>query len=482
MRQAQKAPNLTKETILNVNPQDLSRYNRSYEVFKTMRGTSMYFEEAKKNVMATLRQNGSPSLFLTLSCAEYSWTELLKEIFETVEGREATPEDINNLTPQERNKLISENVVQSTLHFQKRIEKEIKLMTFLKFFDDDCPYSVSSYFYRIEFQQRGSPHVHCLLWLKDKDGTPAPTFWSSADDQENEESNKIKVIESIAQLLISASLNSALCDDHHNMLRNTRKASEDGTVCKLCFSAKSDFVECENHKRPVIDNDECPTCTSLKELVKRCQTHNHTFTCKKKRKAMTIRANEGQGRNDGRIKANKISDYVVCRFNFPQFPLPQTVFIKGMSKDLTDEQVKQRKADYRKIKKFLIRQTTTENNEETEELKSFNEMTFLQYLFEVGMFENDKPIEKLTESEKDEAYRRYLNALSVSVRGTGSVFLQRLTKDIFTNNFNRRLLGVHKANHDLQIVVDQVCFIISISNISFYFSFSMLVLNMSLAI
>ena len=62
MRQATKAPTLTKETMLNVKPQDLSRYNRSYEVFKTMRGTSMYFEEAKKNVMATLRQNGSTSL------------------------------------------------------------------------------------------------------------------------------------------------------------------------------------------------------------------------------------------------------------------------------------------------------------------------------------------------------------------------------------------------------------------------------------
>jgi hypothetical protein len=122
MRQATKAPNLTKETMLNVKPQDLSRYNRSYEVFKTMRGTSMYFEEAKRNVMATLRQNGSPSLFLTLSCAEYSWAELLKEIFETVYRRKATQKDLDDLTPQERNKLISENVVQSTLHFQKRIE------------------------------------------------------------------------------------------------------------------------------------------------------------------------------------------------------------------------------------------------------------------------------------------------------------------------------------------------------------------------
>ena len=58
LRQATKLPNLTKESILNTHKQDITRYNRSYEVFKPIRGTTMYLEEAKKNVMALLRQNG----------------------------------------------------------------------------------------------------------------------------------------------------------------------------------------------------------------------------------------------------------------------------------------------------------------------------------------------------------------------------------------------------------------------------------------
>ena len=87
-------------------------------------------------------------------------------------------------------------------------------------------------------------------------------------------------------------------------------------------------------------------------------------------------------------------------------------------------------------------------------------MTFIQFLFEVGMFESDKNLETFSAKEKHSAYQRYINALSASVRGTGTVFLKRETKDIFTNNFNRRLLGVHKANHDIQIVVDQVCCIV----------------------
>ena len=80
----------------------------------------------------------------------------------------------------------------------------------------------------------------------------------------------------------------------------------------------------------------------------------------------------------------------------------------------------------------------------------------MQYLFNVGMFEEKNCLENLSEKEKTDGYQRYLNALSASVRGTGAIFLKRNTKDVLTNNFNRRIMSVHKANHDIQIVIDQV--------------------------
>ena len=123
LRQARRLPNFTRNDVLNMDSENFSRYNRSYEVFKSVRGTSMYYEQAKKNLMAIIRQNGCPALFLTLSCAEYDWQELLHEIVETVERRKVSQEYIKNLTTKEKNRLISENVVQTTLHFQKRIEK-----------------------------------------------------------------------------------------------------------------------------------------------------------------------------------------------------------------------------------------------------------------------------------------------------------------------------------------------------------------------
>ena len=74
------------------------------------------------------------------------------------------------------------------------------------------------------------------------------------------------------------------------------------------------------------------------------------------------------------------------------------------------------------------------------------------------MFTENKMIKDFNEGEKQAAYQRYLNALSVSVRGTGAIFLKRNPKDILTNNFNRRLMSVHQANHDIQVVIDQVFF------------------------
>ena len=44
----------------------------------------MYYQDAKKKLMATLRQKGAPTLFMTLSCAEFDWNELVQRTYETV--------------------------------------------------------------------------------------------------------------------------------------------------------------------------------------------------------------------------------------------------------------------------------------------------------------------------------------------------------------------------------------------------------------
>ena len=39
---------------------------------------------------------------------------------------------------------------------------------------------VKDYFYRVEFQQRGSPHTHCLFWIENAKAFPSLTIKQSA--------------------------------------------------------------------------------------------------------------------------------------------------------------------------------------------------------------------------------------------------------------------------------------------------------------
>ena len=106
LRQARKLPNLTKEDILTFDKYNLTRYNRSYEVYKNMRGTSMYYEDCKKKLMAILRQKGCPSIFMTLSSAEFQWKELVRQILQTERKTEISMSYVLSLDDGEINQII----------------------------------------------------------------------------------------------------------------------------------------------------------------------------------------------------------------------------------------------------------------------------------------------------------------------------------------------------------------------------------------
>ena len=409
-RQATRLPNLSKEDVMNVDHENLSIFNRSYQVFKNVRGTSMYYAESKKNLMALLRQNGCPSIFLTLSCAEFDWPELLREIMETVYRKKVTKEDIEKLTKSEKNKLISENVVQSTLHFQKRVDKMFSLMQKDFFEGASETYHVSSYFYRIEFQQRGAPHVHSLLWLKNKKNEDAPNFWFETEDKKRDQNemtedqqkrydekkkleyaNRIKQIEEFADCLISTSSKDISCDEHEDLNND-----DDSKL-------------------------NCEQCQNLIGIVDKYQSHNHTFTCEKKKRTITIKESEGHGRQDGNIKGPQLYNVSICRFRFPKFPMDETKLILGMSKDLDETVINTRKADLNRIIKYLVRQTYSErNHSECEGWKHLKDLTFWEFLYEVGMFEGNKVLNDYRNEEKEIAKTRYLNAISASVQGNAA--------------------------------------------------------------
>ena len=83
------------------------------------------------------------------------------------------------------------------------------------------------------------------------------------------------------------------------------------------------------------------------------------------------------------------------------------------------------------------------------------EMNFWQFLNSVGMFVDQKQIHEYTDEEKQTAKQRYLNAISSSVQGTAIMIMKFKVKDIFMNGYNKQIMRVHKANHDLQICIGQ---------------------------
>ena len=139
----------------------------------------------------------------------------------------------------------------------------------------------------------------------------------------------------------------------------------------------------------------------------------------------------------------------LCRFNFPQFPLDQTTLIVGISKETDEAVVRNRKLDLRKIKTFLIRQSS-----QSESFLILKNMSFIQFLHYAGMFEQHKSVNEYSEEEKSLARTRYLNALSSSIVGRAKVFLQRKVEDIFVNPYNIKIMSIFEANHDLQLCID----------------------------
>ena len=161
-RKAGKTSGLTLQAVKEISPEFMVRYNTAFTAFKHLRGTSMYFQAVKKNLMAFIRQKGPPTLFVTLSSAEFQWDEMIQRIYETTTRTKVTLDFIKSQDNAWKNKLVSENVVQSSMHFSKRVSKLISLLTKdSPFCHDDVMYLVSDYFYRIEFQVRFNFEFYC---------------------------------------------------------------------------------------------------------------------------------------------------------------------------------------------------------------------------------------------------------------------------------------------------------------------------------
>lgn len=74
--------------------------------------------------------------------------------------------------------------------------------------------------------------------------------------------------------------------------------------------------------------------------------------------------------------------------------LDETKVILGLNKDTEEADVKERRKDLNKILKFLIRQTYfAEGGVESDSWNKLQNQNFWEFLYSVGMFVEDKPLE-----------------------------------------------------------------------------------------
>ena len=140
----------------------------SYMFMKNLRGTSAYWKNELSKLLAKLRTLGPPTFFMSLSANDMHWIDNFKYIDPSL-----SDEEISQKSYSDRCKLIRENPVLCALHFKHRWE------AFLRNFLLAKPYPlghIQDYFARIEFQARGTPHIHIFLWIAN-----APSFDCSAD-------------------------------------------------------------------------------------------------------------------------------------------------------------------------------------------------------------------------------------------------------------------------------------------------------------
>ncbi|XP_061184994.1 uncharacterized protein LOC133193010 [Saccostrea echinata] len=157
----------------NVN--NLVRHNEGFFVFRQLRNSPAYLETRKKDVFAMIRQLGLPTWFMSLSAADTRWNDLIRALGVLNDRKEYTDEQIESMTWFEKSKLVQKDPITCSRYFDHKFR--MFMNSVLR--SDHHPIGiVKDFFYRTEFQQRGSPHIHMIVWIQN-----APKYHESNEKE-----------------------------------------------------------------------------------------------------------------------------------------------------------------------------------------------------------------------------------------------------------------------------------------------------------
>ena len=143
----------------------LVKSEQAYKFLKNVRGSPTYWQQEMYEVLAMLHTLGTPTWFMTLPAADLHWVEMIEAV--SIHNHQClTPKEIRKMIIKEHSEKLKADPVTSITMFKHHVES-----FFTHYILDGCnPLGqVKEYAIKIEFQEHGSWHAHCLLWV---DGAP----------------------------------------------------------------------------------------------------------------------------------------------------------------------------------------------------------------------------------------------------------------------------------------------------------------------
>ena len=143
--------------------QQLIRTEQAYKFLKNIRGSPAYWQSELYDVLAMLRSLGIPTFFLTLSAADLHWPEMIQAIGAEC-GMDIPMDVVSKMTVTDKSWFLRQNPLTGVRKFHGRVESFFSRYLL----SPSNPLGhIADHVIKIEFQMRGSPHAHCLLWVKD---------------------------------------------------------------------------------------------------------------------------------------------------------------------------------------------------------------------------------------------------------------------------------------------------------------------------
>lgn len=142
-----------KDFMKGVNESDASIEANLATVLQNIRGTKQFWFLKKSDVMAIVREHGSPTFFLTFSCAEYESPDIHRYLRKV--------NDVSDKYP------IKKLCIEDPVSVSRKFSQKFRDLFYTALIKGEVLGKVTHHFWKKEYQARGAPHYHVLLWIAD---------------------------------------------------------------------------------------------------------------------------------------------------------------------------------------------------------------------------------------------------------------------------------------------------------------------------